>query len=69
MIPIITDDYPDPTFGSGAVKITGAHDFNDYQVAKRAGIPMYRLMDARGKAVAPAQVLSLIHSTEPTRPY
>ncbi len=48
LIPIITDEYPDPTFGSGAVKITGAHDFNDYQVAKRGGIPMYRLMDTRG---------------------
>ena len=48
LIPIITDDYPDPDFGSGAVKITGAHDFNDYQVAKRGGIPMYRLMDTRG---------------------
>ena len=48
LIPIITDDYPDPNFGSGAVKITGAHDFNDYQVAKRAGIPMYRLMDTKG---------------------
>ncbi|GHE06385.1 valyl-tRNA synthetase [Defluviimonas sp. 20V17] len=47
LIPIITDDYPDPDFGSGAVKITGAHDFNDYQVAKRGGIPMYRLMDTR----------------------
>ena len=47
-IPIITDDYPDPDFGSGAVKITGAHDFNDYQVAKRGGIPMYRLMDTKG---------------------
>ncbi|MEM1232481.1 MAG: valine--tRNA ligase, partial [Pseudomonadota bacterium] len=44
LIPIITDPYPDPNFGSGAVKITGAHDFNDYQVAKRGGIPMYRLM-------------------------
>ena len=49
LIPIIVDEYPDPTFGSGAVKITGAHDFNDYQVAKRGGIPMYRLMDARGQ--------------------
>ena len=48
LIPIITDDYPDPDFGSGAVKITGAHDFNDYQVAKRSGIPMYRLMDTKG---------------------
>jgi valyl-tRNA synthetase len=45
LIPIITDDYPDPTFGSGAVKITGAHDFNDYGVAQRGGIPLYRLMD------------------------
>ena len=47
MIPIITDEYPDKNFGSGAVKITGAHDFNDYQVAKRNGIPMYNLMDTR----------------------
>ncbi|MCT4610237.1 MAG: valine--tRNA ligase [Pelagimonas sp.] len=48
LIPIITDDYPDKDFGSGAVKITGAHDFNDYQVAKRGGIPMYSLMDPKG---------------------
>ncbi|GLS88028.1 valine--tRNA ligase [Cypionkella aquatica] len=48
LIPIIADEYPDPTFGSGAVKITGAHDFNDYQVAKRNNLPMYRLMDTRG---------------------
>src|SRR6056297_2129619 len=49
LIPIITDDYPDPNFGSGAVKITGAHDFNDYGVAQRGGIPMYRLMDTRAQ--------------------
>jgi len=53
LIPIITDEYPDKDFGSGAVKITGAHDFNDYQVAKRANqkngnVPMYRLMDTKG---------------------
>ncbi len=48
LIPIITDDYPDPDFGSGAVKITGAHDFNDYEVAKRGNIPMYNLMDTKG---------------------
>lgn len=47
LIPIITDDYPDPNFGSGAVKITGAHDLNDYGVAQRNGIPMYRLMDGQ----------------------
>ncbi|MEO1015724.1 MAG: valine--tRNA ligase [Pseudomonadota bacterium] len=48
-IPIITDDYPDPDFGSGAVKITGAHDFNDYQVAKRNDIEMYILMDEQAR--------------------
>ncbi len=48
LIPIITDEYPDPVFGSGAVKITGAHDQNDYGVAQRNGIPMFRLMDEVG---------------------
>ncbi len=49
LIPIVADEYPDPAFGSGAVKITGAHDFNDYRVALRHGIPLYALMDARGR--------------------
>ncbi|PIE16465.1 MAG: valine--tRNA ligase [Rhodobacterales bacterium] len=49
LIPIITDDYPDMNFGSGAVKITGAHDENDYGVAKRNHIPMYRLMDSKAR--------------------
>ncbi len=48
LIPIITDEYPDPDFGSGAVKITGAHDFNDYAVAMRNAIPLYALMDTKG---------------------
>ncbi len=47
LIPIITDEYPDPEFGSGAVKITGAHDANDYGVAQRNNIPLYRLMDTK----------------------
>jgi valyl-tRNA synthetase len=45
LIPIVTDEYPDPNFGSGAVKITGGHDLNDYGVAQRNNLPMYRLMD------------------------
>jgi valyl-tRNA synthetase len=49
LIPIITDEYPDKNFGSGAVKITGAHDFNDYGVAQRNGIPLYSLMDTKGQ--------------------
>jgi len=47
-IPIIADEYPDPDFGSGAVKITGAHDFNDYQVARRHDLPMLVIMDEQG---------------------
>ena len=39
-IPVITDTYVDKDFGSGCVKITGAHDFNDYQVAMRHGLPL-----------------------------
>lgn len=49
LIPIITDEYPDPNFGSGAVKITGAHDFNDYGVATRNNIPLYALMDGKAR--------------------
>ncbi|WP_102108920.1 valine--tRNA ligase [Oceaniglobus roseus] len=49
LIPIITDEYPDPKFGSGAVKITGAHDFNDYAVAQRNNIPLYALLDTKGQ--------------------
>ena len=48
-IPIIADDYPDPDFGSGAVKITGAHDFNDYKVARAHDLPLYELMDTKGR--------------------
>ncbi len=48
-IPIITDEYPDPDFGSGAVKITGAHDFNDYAVARRNELPLLIIMDEKGQ--------------------
>jgi valyl-tRNA synthetase len=58
LIPIIVDDYPDMDFGSGAVKITGAHDFNDYMVAKRNGIPMYALMDTKGALRADGKIYS-----------
>ena len=72
LIPIITDEYPDPTFGSGAVKITGAHDFNDYQVARRNNIPLYRLMDTQARlrkdgepyAVYAARALEIAKSGE-----
>ncbi|MEM7357771.1 MAG: valine--tRNA ligase [Pseudomonadota bacterium] len=44
-IPIIADDYVDPEFGSGCVKITPAHDFNDYEVGKRHSLEMINVLD------------------------
>lgn len=42
-IPIIADEYVDPEFGTGCVKITPAHDFNDYEVGKRHNLPMINI--------------------------
>ena len=43
LIPIIADDYADPEKGSGAVKITPAHDFNDFKVGQRHKLPMINI--------------------------
>ena len=48
-IPIVADEYSDPEKGSGAVKITPAHDFNDFEVGKRHGLPMVNIMGPEGK--------------------
>ncbi|WP_419896990.1 valine--tRNA ligase [Roseomonas sp. USHLN139] len=47
-IPIVADEYSDPEKGSGAVKITPAHDFNDFAVGKRHGLAMPSVLDAYG---------------------
>ncbi len=54
LVPIITDEHADPELGSGAVKITPGHDFNDFDVGKRAGfVPaeMLNMLDAEGRVV------------------
>jgi len=51
-IPIIADEYPDPEKGSGAVKITPAHDFNDFEVGRRHDLPLINLMTAQAKMEA-----------------
>ena len=51
IIPIIADDYVDPKQGSGAVKITPAHDFNDFQIGKRHELPMLNVLDTNGTVV------------------
>ncbi|MBO0124978.1 valine--tRNA ligase [Agrobacterium sp. OT33] len=47
-IPIVADDYADPTAGTGAVKITPAHDFNDFEVGKRCGLRAINVMNIDG---------------------
>jgi len=55
-IPIIADDFVDHEFGSGCVKITGAHDFNDYACAQRHGLPLITIftLDAKVNDNGPA---------------
>ncbi|MCW5685942.1 MAG: valine--tRNA ligase [Pseudolabrys sp.] len=48
-IPIVADDYSDPEKGSGAVKITPAHDFNDFEVGKRHDLPQINVLSIEGK--------------------
>src|SRR5690606_20698614 len=48
-IPIIADEYSDPEKGSGAVKITPAHDFNDFEVGRRHNLPMINIFDAEAR--------------------
>jgi valyl-tRNA synthetase len=48
-IPIVADEYSDPEKGTGAVKITPAHDFNDFEVGKRHALPMINILDQEAK--------------------
>ncbi len=48
MIPIIADTYVDPAFGTGCVKITPAHDFNDYEVGQRHKLPLINILTKEG---------------------
>ncbi len=54
LIPIIADDYCDPEKGTGAVKITPAHDFNDFEMGRRHNLQTLTVMDAQGQICTPA---------------
>ena len=60
-IPIIADDYVDREFGTGVVKVTPAHDFNDYAVGQRHGLPMISILNLEGfiNEAAPKQYQGL----------
>ena len=48
LIPIIADEYSDPEKGTGAVKITPGHDFNDFEVGKRHNLPLINILNKDG---------------------
>ena len=48
-LPVVADEYSDPEKGSGAVKITPGHDFNDFEVGRRHGLAMINIMDPHGR--------------------
>jgi valyl-tRNA synthetase len=68
-IPVIGDAYVDPQFGSGCVKITPAHDFNDYEMAQRHGLPLINIMnpDASLNDEVPAAYRGLDRAAARTR--
>jgi valyl-tRNA synthetase len=68
-IPVIADAYVDPAFGSGCVKITPAHDFNDYEVGARHGLPLINIMhpDASLNEAVPAPYRGLDRMAARTR--
>ena len=53
LIPVIADAYVDRAFGSGCVKITPAHDFNDYEVGQRHGLPLHTILDRQARIDLP----------------
>jgi valyl-tRNA synthetase len=59
LIPIVADDYVDREFGTGCVKITPAHDFNDYEVGKRHNLPLINVLDKNAAVLSSAQIFNL----------
>ncbi len=54
IIPVVADKFVDPQFGTGAVKVTPAHDPNDFEIAARQNLPSVEVMDAEGRMTAQA---------------
>ncbi|PZP23780.1 valine--tRNA ligase [Pseudomonas kuykendallii] len=64
LIPIVGDEYCDPEFGTGCVKITPAHDFNDYEVGKRHNLPLINIFDKNAAVLASAQAFRIDGSVD-----
>ncbi|WP_227429072.1 valine--tRNA ligase [Psychrobacter sp. I-STPA6b] len=66
IVPIVADDYVESDFGTGCVKITPAHDFNDYEMGKRHELPLINILDAYGNILADMEVYPDLQTREPT---
>lgn len=64
LIPIIADEYSDPEKGSGAVKITPAHDFNDFEVGRRHDLPMISVMDSHARIAVMSDIPKEYHGLD-----
>jgi valyl-tRNA synthetase len=53
-IPVVADEFVDPEFGSGAVKVTPGHDFNDFEAGQRCGLEALSVIDRHGRIIDPA---------------
>lgn len=63
-IPIIADEYVDKAFGTGALKITPAHDPNDFEVGRRHNLPFIKVIDEEGKMIARSEVHPELHGLD-----
>ena len=66
LIPVIADTYVDKAFGTGCVKITPAHDFNDYEVGKRHNLPLINIFDRNAHVKTEFDVLSYANEVAPS---
>ena len=66
IVPIVADDYVDIDFGTGCVKITPAHDFNDYELGRRHNLPLINILDERANILPAMEVYPDLQTREPT---
>ena len=65
VVPIVADDYVDIDFGTGCVKITPAHDFNDYELGRRHSLPLINIFDERANILPAMEVYPDLQTREP----
>ena len=65
VVPIVADDYVEKDFGTGCVKITPAHDFNDYELGRRHSLPLINIFDERANILPAMEVYPDLQTREP----